>query len=87
MEGQVSKELMDSMKSKIGVALQTENVSVKDLSGDGRHVSIDVVSSLFEGQSTMQRQRMVYKSIWLELQDAVHAVDAMSTKTPAEAGL
>lgn len=87
VEGQVSKELMESMKSKIAEALQTENVSVKDLSGDGRHVSIDVISSLFEGQNSMQRQRMVYKSIWLELQEAVHAVDAMSTKTPAEAGL
>ena len=31
------------------------------------------------------RQRMVYKAIWLELQDTVHAVDAMTTKTPAEA--
>ncbi len=27
---------------------------------------------------------MVYKAIWLELQDTVHAVDAMITKTPAE---
>jgi acid stress-induced BolA-like protein IbaG/YrbA len=31
------------------------------------------------------RQRMVYKAIWLELQDTVHAVDAMITKTPDEA--
>jgi acid stress-induced BolA-like protein IbaG/YrbA len=35
----------------------------------------------------LRRQQLVYKSIWLELQDAVHAVDAMTTKTPAEAGL
>ena len=28
---------------------------------------------------------MVYKAIWLELQDTVHAVDAMTTKTPDEA--
>jgi hypothetical protein len=25
------------------------------------------------------------QAIWLELQDAVHAVDSMTTKTPAEA--
>ena len=30
---------------------------------------------------------MVYKAIWLELQDTVHAVDSMQTKTPEEAGL
>jgi hypothetical protein len=28
---------------------------------------------------------MVYKAIWMELQGAVHAVDAMTTKTPQEA--
>ena len=49
-----------------------------------RHVSIDVVSDVFEGKSSMQRQRMVYKAIWMELQETVHAVDNMTTKTPAE---
>jgi stress-induced morphogen len=87
VEGAMTEVLMASMKAKISEALQTENVSVRDMRGDGRHVEIDVVSKLFEGQSTMQRQRMVYKSIWLELQDSVHAVDAMTTKTPSEAGL
>ena len=93
-----------------------------DAYGNGQHVSIDVVSNQFEGQSSMKRQRMVYKvcccaaqpgnlgicwsrlnrpsvrsavipaaistnvqAIWYELQSAVHAVDSMSTKTPAEA--
>lgn len=28
---------------------------------------------------------MVYKAIWEELQSTVHAVDQMTTKTPAEA--
>eukprot|EP00884_Botryococcus_braunii_P000475 jgi/Botrbrau1/10428/Bobra.0133s0035.1 len=87
VEGAMTEVLIASIKAKISEALQTENVSVRDMRGDGRHVEIDVVSKLFEGQSTMQRQRMVYKSIWLELQDSVHAVDAMTTKTPSEAGL
>lgn len=47
--------------------------------------SIDVVSSAFEGQSAVNRQRMVYKAIWEELQSTVHAVDQMTTKTPKEA--
>ncbi|KAK3447492.1 hypothetical protein EUGRSUZ_A02995, partial [Eucalyptus grandis] len=47
--------------------------------------SIDVVASSFEGQSTVNRQRMVYKAIWEELQSTVHAVDQMTTRTPAEA--
>lgn len=41
---------------------------------------------LFVINSASCRQRMVYKAIWLELQETVHAVDAMTTKTPAEAG-
>lgn len=47
--------------------------------------SIDVIASAFEGQSAVNRQRMVYKAIWEELQSTVHAVDQMSTRTSAEA--
>lgn len=56
-----------------------------DTSGDGRHVCIDVISKAFEGKSAVNRQRMVYKAIWEELQSTVHAVDQMTTKTPDEA--
>eukprot|EP00890_Picochlorum_soloecismus_P005833 jgi/Picsp_1/6250/NSC_03604-R1_transcription regulator len=74
------------MRRKIQEALETEDVQVTDVQGDGRHVEIVVVSSQFEGKSSVNRQRMVYKAIWEELQDAVHAVDAMVTKTPGEVG-
>lgn len=40
---------------------------MKDLQGDGRHVTIDVVAAAFEGKSAVDRQRMVYKAIWQEL--------------------
>ncbi|CBI26415.3 unnamed protein product, partial [Vitis vinifera] len=76
---------MQSMENKIKEHLNAESVSVKDAYGDGRHVSIDVISSAFEGQSAVNRQRMVYKAIWEELQSTVHAVDQMSTRTPTEA--
>lgn len=78
---------MKSMANKIKDELSAETVIVKDLSGDGRHVSIYAVSSAFDGQSAVNRQRMVYKAIWEELQTTVHAVDHMITRTPAEAGL
>ncbi|KAG5219072.1 sufE protein [Salix suchowensis] len=65
--------------------LTAESVSVKDAYGDGRHVCIDVISEAFEGQSAVNRQRMVYKAIWEELQSTVHAVDQMTTRTPTEA--
>ncbi|GBF98195.1 hypothetical protein Rsub_10695 [Raphidocelis subcapitata] len=84
--GQVSSELMASMEAKIAAALEAQAVRVQDMYGDGRHVSIDVVAAAFEGKNSVARQRLVYKAIWLELQETVHAVDAMTTKTPEEAG-
>ncbi|KAL6499440.1 hypothetical protein OROHE_026103 [Orobanche hederae] len=80
----IESPLMESMEKKIKEHLSAESVVVKDAYGDGRHVSILVVSSAFEGQSAVNRQRMVYKAIWEELQDRVHAVDQMTTRTPAE---
>jgi stress-induced morphogen len=51
---------------------------------NGSHISIEVVSSKFEGKRAMQRQQMVYKAIWEELQGPIHAVDSMVCKTPDE---
>ncbi|KAJ8446159.1 hypothetical protein Cgig2_015930 [Carnegiea gigantea] len=85
--GSIDSSLMQSMESKIRDELSAEFVTVKDAYGDGRHVSIDVISSAFEGQSAVNRQRMVYKAIWEELQTTVHAVDQMTTRTPSEAGI
>uniref|UniRef100_A0A0C9S9E1 TSA: Wollemia nobilis Ref_Wollemi_Transcript_8016_703 transcribed RNA sequence n=1 Tax=Wollemia nobilis TaxID=56998 RepID=A0A0C9S9E1_9CONI len=83
--GSVDSPMMQGMQKKIKEQLNAEEVIVKDAYGDGRHVSIDVISSAFEGQSHVNRQRMVYKAIWEELQNTVHAVDQMTTRTPAEA--
>ncbi|XP_030469016.1 protein BOLA4, chloroplastic/mitochondrial [Syzygium oleosum] len=83
--GSIDSPLMQSMQNKIKEHLNAESVVVKDAYGDGRHVSIDVVAASFEGQSAVNRQRMVYKAIWEELQNTVHAVDQMTTRTPSEA--
>ncbi|KAF8779291.1 hypothetical protein HU200_002972 [Digitaria exilis] len=74
-----------ALEAKIKQQLEADAVMVIDTSGDGRHVCIDVVSKAFEGKSAVNRQRMVYKAIWEELQSTVHAVDQMTTKTPDEA--
>ncbi|XP_073134794.1 protein BOLA4, chloroplastic/mitochondrial [Henckelia pumila] len=81
----IEPPLIESMERKIKEQLSAESVIVKDAYGDGRHVSIEVISTAFEGKSAVNRQRMVYKAIWEELQNTVHAVDQMTTKTPEEA--
>lgn len=55
--GQITAELMDSMKAKIEDALEATSVSVTDVSGDGRHVAIDVVSPRFDGLGSMKRSK------------------------------
>ena len=55
----ISTELVDSMREKIREALQADKVDISDTYGDGRHVSIDVVSKAFEGESSMKRCGMV----------------------------
>jgi stress-induced morphogen len=52
---------------------------------NGSHISIEVVSPKFEGKRPVQRQQLVYKAIWEELQGPVHAVDSMVCRTPSEA--
>ena len=74
-------------QDKIQQALEADSVEVTGAYDDpnGSHISIQVVSSKFEGKRAVQRQQMVYKAIWEELQGPVHAVDAMVCKTPDEA--
>ncbi|KAJ7562766.1 hypothetical protein O6H91_03G083900 [Diphasiastrum complanatum] len=82
--GAIDSPLISSMQAKIKEQLNAEEVFVIDASGDGRHVIIDVVATAFEGVSAVNRQRMVYKAIWEELQAVVHAVDQLRTRTPQE---
>jgi len=82
--GKINEKLMESMKGKISAALEASAVEVKDVYGDGQHVTIDVVSAQFEGKGSMKRQQMVFRSIWEELQTKVHAVDSMVCLTPQE---
>lgn len=82
-----SGPLIEQMQVKIRDGLGgAEEVEVIDVSGDARHVNIRVVSAAFEGKNAINRQRLVYKCIWEEMQsERVHAVQGIETKTPAEA--
>jgi stress-induced morphogen len=50
-------------------------------------IQVHCVSEAFVNKTTLQRQRLVYKAIWEELNGPVHAVDSIVAKTPKEAGL
>jgi BolA protein len=47
------------------------------------HFIVTVVSSLFEGRTRVERQRMVYKLVDAELRSGLHALQ-LTTRTPGE---
>ena len=80
--GPLIEQMQDKIREGLGGA---DEVEVIDMSGDARHVSIRVVSKAFEGKNAINRQRLVYKCIWEEMQsERVHAVQGIETKTPEE---
>lgn len=78
--------VVDVCTAKIKEALGTDQVKVVGAYDDpnGSHISIEVISELFVGKRPVQRQQLVYKALWEELQGPVHAVDSMVCKTPDE---
>lgn len=76
---------------KIMDMLETDKCIVRSSSDDpnGAHITIECISEKFAGLRSMQRQQLLYKAIWNEMQDGgpVHAVDSIIAKTPDEVGL
>lgn len=74
--------------AKLTAALSPTRLKVSAQHDDpnGSHIAIECVSAAFEGKAAVMRQRLVYKAIWDEMADggAVHAVDQIIARTPAE---
>ncbi|KAA8491826.1 Protein BOLA4, chloroplastic/mitochondrial [Porphyridium purpureum] len=89
-DGSGGDSLVSVVEKKIRASLEPVALEVTPTFGDpnGSHVTISVVSSKFDGLRMMPRHQMVYKAIFDELQSgAIHAVDSIDAKTPAEAGM
>ena len=71
----------EDIKALIATGLSCEHIEVE---GDGRHWFATIVSTSFEGQRLLGRQRMVYATLGNRIAtDEVHAL-SMKTFTPAE---
>ena len=77
---------VNSCRNKIKEALSPEELIVTSAHDDpnGSHIAVKVVSAVFEGKNRVQRQQLVYKAIWEEMQGPIHAVDQLICKTPEE---
>lgn len=84
----------DDIEAKLTAALSPERLEVIDDSArhaghaganpaGESHFKVVVVSAAFEGQSRVQRQRMVYDALAQELAGPIHALE-LKTLTPAE---
>jgi BolA protein len=83
-----------TIEAKLTQALQPVSITIKDEShlhkGHGgyrsegeSHFRVEVVSTAFEGQTRVARQRRVYEILADELRGGVHALSVMAL-TPAE---
>ena len=74
--------LEDQIRIAIEEALPNSTVEV---SGNGGHFSLKVISPEFSGKKTLEKQRMVYgalKELMAGSHAPVHAIDSIETLVP-----
>ena len=73
----------DQVKAAIHRALPDAAVDVEDLTGDGDHLQVKVVSDAFAGLNRIKQHQLVYNALRQELaSEAIHAL-ALQTSTPS----
>ncbi len=87
--------IRNAIESKLTAALSPTHLEIIDNSAshaghsgahpEGEsHFKVIVVSAAFEGQSRVQRQRMVYDALAQEMAEHIHALELV-TQAPGEA--
>ena len=74
-------------EEKITAALDPVKLEITNTEDDpnGSHIAIVCVSEQFEGLNRVKRQQAVMRAIKDEMNSgAIHAIDSLLTKTPAE---
>ena len=90
----MTAERVDRIRASLEEALAPATLEIEDDSashaghagarGGGGHFRVTIVSSAFEGQSLIQRHRMVYDALGDMMQTDIHAL-SIEARTPAEA--
>jgi acid stress-induced BolA-like protein IbaG/YrbA len=72
----------ETLKGRIGAALLSPDIDVKDMTGTGDHFEARVVSASFEGKGMVDQHKLVYASVqdWLATGE-LHAL-SLRTFTP-----
>lgn len=73
----------EAVQSDITEALDGARVAVQDMTGDGDHFRVMVVSEAFEGLPMVQQHQLVYDALGDSMEEEIHAL-GLKTYTPAE---
>lgn len=71
------------LKNLVRTAFSDAQVTVDDFTGTNDHFQITVISAAFQGESLVDRQRMVFKALGQALNGPVHAL-SLKTLMPGE---
>jgi len=77
-------DIVTEIKKRIQAAYPDAEIALKDMTGGGDHWEAHIISSLFEGQSRLQRQRGVYAALGELMHGPIHAL-TFRTLTPEQA--
>lgn len=83
----LSETTVERISTQIRTELQASelNVATADDDPNGSHISIKIVSPVFEGLSRVKRQQAVYRCLKTYMDSGeIHAVDQMVTIAPSE---
>ena len=80
----VLNNMQTEIARRITTALPDAKIELRDLTGTGDHWHATIVSSTFEGQSPVTRQRAVYAALGELIHGPIHAL-SLKTLTPAQA--
>ncbi len=60
-------------------ALPDADVTLTDLTGDGKHYAAQVVSTSFKGKTRIQQHQMIYNALQGKIGEALHALTLTTT--------
>ena len=74
---------LDEVKKKVLAQIPGAEVQVLDMTGEGDHLEITVISEEFQGKPLIKRHRMVYAALGQSVGGEIHAAKLV-TRTPGE---
>lgn len=70
----MSKNLLQSIEEAIRTIDNIQHLKVSDYNNDGHHISVLVVSDVFDGMSRIKRHRVIYDAIGDDVGTTIHAL-------------